>query len=70
MLDELRVQTFGDVASDRSFAYGCRTSVLFDRDVAVPEVETPTIPPWFVYILRCADGSLYTDINKNLERRL
>jgi predicted GIY-YIG superfamily endonuclease len=24
---------------------------------------------WFVYILRCADGSLYTGITKNIERR-
>ncbi|MCA9179395.1 MAG: GIY-YIG nuclease family protein [Planctomycetales bacterium] len=26
--------------------------------------------PWFVYILRCADGSLYTGVTKDLERRL
>ena len=25
---------------------------------------------WFVYILRCANGSLYTGITKNLDRRL
>lgn len=25
---------------------------------------------WFVYILRCADGSLYTGITTDLERRL
>jgi len=25
---------------------------------------------WFVYILRCADGSLYTGITKNVDRRL
>ena len=25
---------------------------------------------WFVYILRCADGSLYTGITKDLERRI
>ncbi|HOW35308.1 MAG TPA: GIY-YIG nuclease family protein [Candidatus Omnitrophota bacterium] len=25
---------------------------------------------WFVYILRCSDGSLYTGITNNLERRL
>ena len=24
---------------------------------------------WFVYILRCADGSLYTGITNDLERR-
>ena len=25
---------------------------------------------WFVYILRCADGSLYTGVATDLERRL
>ena len=25
---------------------------------------------WFVYILRCADGSLYTGITKDVDRRL
>ena len=25
--------------------------------------------PWFLYILRCADDSLYTGITNNLERR-
>ncbi len=26
--------------------------------------------PWFVYILRCADGSLYTGISNDITRRL
>jgi len=25
---------------------------------------------WYVYILRCADGTLYTGITKDIERRL
>jgi predicted GIY-YIG superfamily endonuclease len=25
--------------------------------------------PWFVYIVRCADGSLYTGISKDVKRR-
>jgi predicted GIY-YIG superfamily endonuclease len=25
--------------------------------------------PWFVYILRCADGTLYTGITKDVKRR-
>jgi len=25
---------------------------------------------WFVYILRCADGSLYTGITKDMSRRI
>jgi putative endonuclease len=27
-------------------------------------------PAWTVYILRCADGSLYTGITRDVERRL
>lgn len=27
-------------------------------------------PPWFVYLLRCRDGSLYTGITLDLKRRL
>ena len=26
--------------------------------------------PWWVYVLRCADGSLYTGITTDLDRRL
>lgn len=26
--------------------------------------------PWFVYILQCSDGSLYTGITNDVERRL
>ncbi len=29
----------------------------------------PSDDLWFVYILRCADGSLYTGIAKDLKRR-
>ncbi len=27
-------------------------------------------PPWYLYVLRCADGTLYTGITKNLKRRV
>ena len=26
--------------------------------------------PWYVYVLRCADGSLYTGVARDLQRRL
>ncbi|HEY7776636.1 MAG TPA: GIY-YIG nuclease family protein, partial [Kineobactrum sp.] len=26
--------------------------------------------PWCIYLLRCADGSLYTGVTVNLQRRL
>jgi predicted GIY-YIG superfamily endonuclease len=28
-----------------------------------------SVAPWFVYILRCADGTLYTGITNDLQRR-
>jgi predicted GIY-YIG superfamily endonuclease len=35
-----------------------------DRKKAKPAGDT-----WFVYLLRCADGSLYTGITKDVSRR-
>jgi predicted GIY-YIG superfamily endonuclease len=29
----------------------------------------PKVDPWFVYILRCADDSLYTGITRDVKRR-
>ncbi len=34
------------------------------------EMDKALADTWFVYILRCADGSLYTGITKDLDRRL
>ena len=31
---------------------------------------TTLIPVWHVYLVRCRDGSLYTGITNNLERRM
>ncbi len=28
------------------------------------------MPDWYVYVLRCADGSLYTGVTVDLERRI
>ncbi len=33
-------------------------------------VETPPSPDWSVYMVRCADGSLYTGIAKDLTARI
>jgi UV DNA damage endonuclease len=32
-------------------------------------MKKPSGDPWFVYILRCADGSLYTGVTKDVKRR-
>jgi len=36
----------------------------------VTEKASTTVNTWFVYILCCDDGSLYTGIAKDLDRRL
>ena len=33
------------------------------------ERDKTTAEKWFVYMLRCADGSLYTGITKDVQRR-
>jgi putative endonuclease len=33
-------------------------------------MPNPSIPSWFVYIVRCADRSLYTGVTTDLTRRL
>ncbi len=38
-------------------------------DEACGAEPAPT-PAWFVYLLRCADGTLYAGITTNLDRRL
>lgn len=40
------------------------------KEVAVLKLMKQLAEQWFVYILRCADGSLYTGITNDLERRL
>jgi putative endonuclease len=35
-----------------------------------PPPENPSEPAWYVYLLECADGSLYTGIARNLMQRL
>jgi len=32
-------------------------------------MKRPSGNPWFVYLLRCADGSLYTGITTDVKRR-
>ena len=40
------------------------------KEVAVQKLMKQLAEHWIVYILRCADGSLYTGITNDLERRL
>ena len=40
------------------------------KEVAVLKLKKQLAEHWYVYILRCADGSLYTGIAKDLDRRL
>ncbi len=43
--------------------------MVFTRNMQANDSLIPA-PQWFVYILRCADQSLYTGITTNLSRRL
>lgn len=36
----------------------------------MPRTATSPAPRWLVYLLRCGDGSLYTGITNDLDKRL
>ncbi len=40
------------------------------KEVAVLKSKKKLAEPWFVYIVRCSDSSLYTGIAKDVDRRL
>jgi UV DNA damage endonuclease len=40
------------------------------KEVAVLKLQKQLADQWIVYILKCADGSLYTGITNNLQRRI
>lgn len=39
------------------------------KDVTAEKLEEQPAECWFVYMLRCSDGSLYTGITNDLDRR-
>lgn len=43
-----------------------------EREAGAGVAAEPSEPsePWFLYILECGDGSFYTGVTKDLERRL
>jgi putative endonuclease len=41
-----------------------------ERVLTDPNVPTPKDEAWKLYVLRCADGSLYCGITNHLERRI
>ena len=43
---------------------------MIANGVRVSEPATAATTAWFVYLLRCADGTLYTGITTDLNRRL
>jgi UV DNA damage endonuclease len=40
------------------------------KELAVLKLKSQLAERWFVYLVRCADGSLYTGIAKDVDRRL
>jgi predicted GIY-YIG superfamily endonuclease len=43
---------------------------IMDKEVAMLKLKKQLNERWYVYILRCGDGSLYTGIAKDVDRRL
>ncbi len=41
-------------------------NLIFSGEFSLPDKNTP----WFVYLLRCSDASLYAGITTNLQKRL
>ena len=41
-----------------------------DRIIKISDRKGETAIPWYVYILRCGDGTLYTGITDDIPRRL
>lgn len=65
--DFIDVQDFPDCWRGRSLTIEVEAKV---KEVAVLKLMKQLAEQWFVYILRCADGSLYTGITNDLERRI
>ncbi|HYA39603.1 MAG TPA: GIY-YIG nuclease family protein [Candidatus Methylomirabilis sp.] len=40
-----------------------------DRPAAVRAGDAGAEKPWYVYIMECSDGSLYTGVTNDIERR-
>ncbi|MCH9654204.1 MAG: UV DNA damage repair endonuclease UvsE [Planctomycetes bacterium] len=64
--DFIDVHDFPDCWSGRRLTIEVEAKA---KEVAVLKLKKQLSEQWFVYILRCADGSLYTGITNDLERR-
>jgi UV DNA damage endonuclease len=68
-----RHHDFIDLKDFPAFWYGLDLTVEVEakaKEVAVLKLMKQVAEPWFVYIVRCADDSLYTGIAKDVTRRL
>ncbi len=65
--DFIDVQDFPDCWRELSLTVEVEAKA---KEVAVLKLKKQLAERWFVYILRCADGSLYTGITNDLERRI
>jgi len=41
-----------------------------NRSASTPRTKKPKIRPWHVYLVRCSDGSIYTGITDNVDKRI
>ena len=68
-----RHHDFIDVTDFPDFWRGLAATIEVEakaKEVAVMKLRKQLSEQWIVYILRCADGSLYTGITNDLERRV
>jgi UV DNA damage endonuclease len=65
--DFIDVQDFPDCWRELSLTVEIEAKA---KEVAVLKLKKQLAERWFVYILRCADDSLYTGITNDLERRV
>ena len=54
----------------RDDAYLCYKTIMSLDDTSLDEIKNTRKKPWFVYILCCADNTLYCGISVNIEQRL
>lgn len=65
--DFIDIKDFPDCWREKSLTVEVEAKA---KEVAVLKLKKQLVEQWYVYILRCSDGSLYTGITNDLDRRV
>ena len=65
--DFIDIKDFPDCWREKSLTVEVEAKA---KEVAVLRLKKQLVEQWYVYILRCSDGSLYAGITNNLDRRV